>query len=129
MATQVAKVVIDTKALDKLTAEMKPKAAKIVSTYGEMITTTAIMIAVQKHIVDTGDLINSVASNSQMVGELTYRVQDGVEYGIFQELGHVTRQAEGSYNVRNFVPARPFITPAVEQWRNKFLKAFSELFK
>ena len=125
MATQVARVVIDTKVLDKLTAEMKPKAAKIVKTYGNMMTSTAITLAP----VDTGNLINTISSNSQMVDELTYRIQDGTEYGIFQELGHVTRQAEGSYNVRNFVPARPFITPAVEQWRNKFLKAFSELFK
>ena len=113
MATQVAKVVIETKALDKLTAEMKPKAAKIVKTYGNMMTSTAITLAP----VDTGNLINTISSNSQMVDELTYRIQDATEYGIFQEIG------------TSKMAAQPFIVPAVENWRDKFLKAFSELFK
>jgi HK97 gp10 family phage protein len=40
-----------------------------------------------------------------------------VEYGIFQELG------------TSKMPAQPFLIPALEAWRNRFLDAFRELFR
>ena len=122
---QVGSVTIDTKVLDRMTAEAKPKATRIVKQYGNMITGDAVIRAP----VDTGNLINTITSNSKMIADMTFRVQDGTEYGIFLELGHITRLFAGNMNVRRFVAARPFISPAVEKYRYKFLLAFAELFK
>ena len=110
---KVGGVTIDTAKLDKITAEMKPGASKIVRLYGNLV----VASAVKRAPVDTGALINSITANSALVEPLTYRVQDGVNYGIFQELG------------TSKMAARPFLVPALEEWRDKFLKAFSELFK
>lgn len=109
----VGNVKIDDTILRKMTAEAKPKAANIVKQYGFMISSDAI----KRAPVDTGYLINTISSNSQMVGEITFRVQDATEYGIFQELG------------TSKMAARPFLRPALEKYRDKFIKAFSELFK
>lgn len=106
-------VTIDTAKLDKITAEMQPKASKIVRAYGLMATSSAIKNAP----VDTGNLINTISANSKLIEPLLYRVQDGTEYGVFQEFG------------TSRIAARPFLFPAIEGIRQKFLNAFSELFK
>lgn len=110
---QVAGVTIDTSKLEKLTREMKPKASQIVRTYGSMITTSAI----KRAPVDTGNLINTISANSKLIDTFTFRIQDGTGYGIFQELG------------TSKMSARPFLVPAVEEFRQKFLQAFEGLFK
>lgn len=109
----VGGITIDTSILDKMTAEMKPKARVIVNKYGVAIAGDAA----KRSPKDTHALENSILANSQMIADMTYRVQDAVEYGIFQELG------------TSKMAAQPFIVPAVEAWREKFLKAFGELFK
>jgi len=109
----VGNVHIDTTVLDRLTIELQPKAEKIVKQYGNMITVTAVTLAP----VDTGNLINTITANSKMIAPLTFRVQDGTEYGIFQELG--------TYKMA----AHPFMVPALEKWRQKFLDAFGDFFK
>ena len=113
MTTQVGSVKIDTRVLDKITAEMKPTASKLVERYGWAITSEAKKNAP----VDTAALRNSILSESMMTGDLSFTVQDGVNYGIFQELG------------TSKMAAQPFLLPAVEVWRQKFLDAFAELFK
>jgi HK97 gp10 family phage protein len=113
MTTQVGSIKIDTSILDKMTAEMRPKAGQIVNTYGLSIAGEAAKNAP----LDTGALRNSILSESGMTGDLSYTVQDGVEYGVFQELG------------TSRMSARPFLLPAVEAWRQRFENAFSELFK
>ncbi len=113
MSVKVGGVRIDTTVLDKMTEEARPKAAKIVETYGELVTGTAMELAPVK----TGSLKASIGSESKMTGELLYTVQDGKEYGIFQELG--TRK----------MAAHPFMVPALEHWKDKFVKAFGELFR
>ena len=113
MSQSVGGIVLDTAVLDRITAEMKPKAAKIVETYGLAVTGTAA----QNAPVDTGALRNSITSESQMTGEMTFTVQDGVEYGQFVELG-TSRMA-----------AQPFLIPALEAWSQRFTDAFAELFK
>lgn len=114
-ATKIALhgAVIDTRVLDQITTEMKPKAAKIVNKYGLAILSDAAQLAP----VDTGALRNSLTSESGMTGELTYTIQDGVEYGVYQELG-TSRMA-----------AQPFLIPAIEAWSQRFQDAFKELFK
>ena len=113
MPVNVGGVVIDTEVLDKITEEMRPNAAEVVNTYGLLMATDAAKGAP----VDTSALRNSILSESAMSGELTFILQDGVEYGVFQEFG-TSRMA-----------ANPFMTPAVEKWSDKFLKAFEGLFK
>lgn len=110
---KVGDVIIDTTVLEKITAEIQPNAAKIVNQYGNMITSTAITLAP----VDTGNLINTISAKSKMIEPLTFRVQDGTEYGIFQELG------------THKMAAHPFLVPALEKWRQKFLDAFGAIFK
>lgn len=125
MTTQVGSVKLDTALLDKITAEMRPKARDIVNTYGIAIAGEAAKNAP----LDTGALRNSILSESTMTGDLSFTVQDGVEYGAAVELGHVKRTRAGTQDVAGFVAARPFMLPAVEKWRDKFLTAFEGLFK
>ena len=108
-----AVVYLDTALLDKITADMQPKAAAIIEKYGLAMATEAAKNAP----VDTSALRNSLLSESKMTGDLLYTISDGVEYGVWQEFG-TGRMA-----------AQPFLVPAVELWRDKFLNAFSELFK
>jgi HK97 gp10 family phage protein len=113
MTQNIQGVQLDTRVLDKITAEMKPRAIRIVRIYGNNMLASAM----KRTPVDTGALINSLGANSKMIAELTYRLQDGVEYGVFQELG------------TSKMTARPFLKPAIEEFRQKFLNAFKELFK
>lgn len=113
MSKSVGGVTIDTTVLDKMTAAMKPKAREIVNKYGVAIADDAA----KRAPLDTGALRNSILAASEMIADMTYRIQDAVNYGIFQELG------------TGKMAAQPFIVPAVEAWREKFLKAFGELFK
>lgn len=105
--------VLDTKVLDRITSELRPKARAIVENYGNIIMSSAVMLAP----VDTGALINSITSESKMTGDLTYTVSDGVDYGVYQEFG------------TSKMPAHPFMRPAIEKWAAKFQAAFSGLFK
>jgi HK97 gp10 family phage protein len=113
MATKVGGIELDTAVLDRITAEMRPGAARIVEKYGTQIAGQAANNAP----VDTGALRNSVTSESGMTGEMEYTVKDGVSYGVFVELG-TSRMA-----------AHPFLVPAVEKWAQPFISAFKELFK
>lgn len=122
MSVSVGSIKIDTSKLDKMTAEARPKARKIVSTYGKQITQSATM---RIHRI-TGNLIGTITSESKMIDDLTYRVQDGTEYGLRVELGFVGKDSLGRiYNQA----ARPFLSPAIEEYRQRFLDAFKELFK
>lgn len=105
--------VLDTAVLDRITAEMKPKASAIVNKYGNMMLSSAVMLAP----VDTSALINSLTSESKMTGDLTFTLSDGVEYGVYQEFG------------TSKMAAHPFMTPAIEKWAQKFMNAFEGLFK
>ncbi len=106
-------VYLDTSVLDKITAEMQPKASKIVNKYGLAI---ASSWAADVN-VDTSAFRNSILSESKMISDMTYEASDGVDYGIWNEIGTSTRAA------------KPSLSQAVEMWRDKFLNAFSELFK
>lgn len=113
MSTSVGGIKIDTRVLDRITADMRPKAAEIVEEHGFAIASAAA----QGAPVDTAALRNSILSESGMTGDLQYTIQDGVTYGIFQELG------------TSKMAAQPFLTPAVERGRRPFLSAFKELFE
>ena len=112
-AQNVGGVTLDTSILDKLTAEIRPKARKIVNQYGLEIAS----VAAQNAPVDTAALRNSLLSESKMTDDLTFMVSDGVEYGVYQEFG------------TSKMAAQPFLIPAIEAWAQKFQDAFAELFK
>jgi HK97 gp10 family phage protein len=113
MPVKVSGVYVDTEILDRITEDIRPNAAEVVNTYGLLIASDAAKSAP----VDTSALRNSILSESAMSEEMTYTVQDGVEYGVFQEFG------------TSKMAAQPFMIPAVEKWSSKFLKAFEGLFK
>jgi HK97 gp10 family phage protein len=118
MAGSFAKIaghgaVLDTSVLDRITANIKPNARRIVNTYGIEIASDAAANAP----VDTGALRSSITSESKMTGDMTFTVSDGVEYGVYQEFG------------TSRMSAQPFMIPAIEAWSQKFLAAFAELFK
>lgn len=118
MAGSFAKIsghgaVLDTSVLDRITAEMKPKARAIVLKYGTQIASQAA----QNAPVDTSALRNSIEPNSKMTGDMTFTVSDGVEYGVYQEFG------------TSKMGAWPFMRPAIETWAQRFQDAFAELFK
>ena len=106
-------VIIDTVVLDKIAADLPRKAGAIVEKYGIAIAGNAAAMAP----IDTGALRNSIVAESGMVGPLTFYAQDGVEYGIFQELG--------TYKMA----AQPFMVPTVERWAERFFDAFKEAFE
>lgn len=105
-------VTIDTEILDKMREEAKANAGAIVEKYGWLIANDSAKNAP----VDTSALRNSILSESGMTTETKFRVQDGVEYGVFQELG------------TSRIPAQPFMIPAVEKYVDGFLNAFAALF-
>lgn len=129
----VGGVTLDTKVLDKITVEMRPKASRIVAKYGFAMTGEAAKNAPVGTEESTGikgyvggALRNSITSESQMTDDLTFTLSDGVEYGLRIELGFVGTDSLGrTYNQA----AQPFAVPAVETWRDKFLAAFEDLFK
>jgi HK97 gp10 family phage protein len=106
-------VTLDTTLLDKLIAETAPKASRVVQDYGFKIASEAV----QGAPVDTGALRNSITSESRLEQPLLFIVRDGVEYGVFVEFG-TSRQA-----------ARPFMIPAIENNKEKFLDAFRDILK
>jgi len=105
--------VLDTRKLDQILRDLEPDASKIVNKYGTAITGEAAKGAP----VDTGALRASLLSESKLREKLLFILQDGVEYGVFQELG-TSRMA-----------AHPFVVPAILRWERRFLDAFKELFK
>lgn len=113
MAVQVEGIKIDTSVLDRITENLRPGAARIVETTGWKIAGDAAQAAP----VDTGALRNSILSESGMTDDIEFTVQDGVEYGVFQELG------------TSKMAAQPFLVPAVEANTQSFNDAFQELFK
>lgn len=109
----MVKVKKDTRRLDEIARNVKPRAQKVIKTSAFVIAGEASILAPY----DTGALSNSLAAGVVQKGELLWWCQDGVEYGIFQELG-TSRMA-----------AHPFMVPAVEHERKHFENGWSELFR
>jgi HK97 gp10 family phage protein len=69
--------------------------------------------------VDTGNLRNSIRQHP--TGPWSARVVVGAEYGAYIEYGH--RLVAWGHDTGRDVPARPFLTPAVERVRPEFHEA------
>lgn len=120
MAGSFAKVglhgaVLDTRMLDRITAEMRPKARRIVAKYGYAIAASAATEHPWK--LDTGNLTNTILAESKMTDDMTFTVQDATDYWVYLEFG------------TSRMPAYPSLTPAIEKWSQPFQDAFAELFK
>jgi HK97 gp10 family phage protein len=105
-------VKLDTSVLDRMIAEHEREASQIVR---------AGAFAIEGHAkdkapVDTGALKNSIEAEERS-GPLAWWVHDGVEYGIYQELG-TSRMA-----------AQPFLTPAVEGVRKRWNDMWKDFFR
>jgi HK97 gp10 family phage protein len=103
---------LDTRVLDRMIAEHEREASQIVR---------AGSFAVQGHAqdkapVDTGALKNSLEAEERS-GPLAWWVHDGVEYGIYQELG------------TSKMAAQPFLTPAVEIVRRRWGDMWKDFFR
>jgi hypothetical protein len=107
---------LDTRVLDKIIAQHPAKTAQIVRTGAFMVEAEAKVRAP----VDTSALVNSIHSEEKTPS--TWWVADGVEYGIFQELGfHHWRSGA-------FIQ-RPFMVPAVEKVRPAWNKMWADLYR
>ena len=109
---EVKNVKLDTEALDKF-------AANLGITTDEALKSTAFQVeayAKSRAPVLTGALKNSI--NTQQVRLGTYWVQDGVEYGLYQELG----TSKG-------LAAHPFMVPATENAVRDLIEAVKKAYE
>ena len=90
----------------------------------EMIGNVAADYAAGLAPVDTGNLRNSITSEVDM-GEKAVYVGTAVEYAPSVEFGHHQQvgryvPAIGKRLVREFVPAKPFLAPAIEEHLDEY---------
>lgn len=109
----VGGVSLDTSLLDKMSAEIEDKASHLVEGVGNETVSEVVRLAPE----DTGELKDSYLRESGMISKLLFRIQDGVPYGIFQELG------------THKMAAQPHVVPAMEGAEAELTKAFKELFE
>ena len=107
----------DTTELDRIIANMPRNTDAVTGKVAFMVEGMAKQLAP----TDTYALRQSI--NTEKVDQATYHVQDGVRYGIFQELGF-HHHASGAF-IQN-----PFMIPSLEHVRPKVPNMFAqELFK
>ena len=103
-------IIVDTAGLDNIMASLPGKTTELLQRGALGVESTAIQLAP----VDTGALRNSIGTEQQ--SPFMFWVMDGVNYGVYQELG--------TYKMR----AQPFMTPAVESHRDEIIASFAGLF-
>lgn len=115
MAGPVVVARLDMRELKRIIAKEPIKAAQIIAETAHVV----VGEAQKRAPVDTGALKNSL--NAEQKNQHLWWVQDGVEYGIYQELGfHHWRSGAFIQN--------PFLVPAVEFVRPHFNNRWRELF-
>lgn len=102
---------LDTRVLDAILQKLPAESDRLVKAGAEAIQGKAATLAP----VDTGALKNSL--HTEKHGEFTYWVADGMEYGVFVELG------------TSRMSAQPFMAPAVEWVRPQYIDSWKNLFK
>jgi hypothetical protein len=117
-------VKLDTKKLDALTRETPLKAKEIIRSSSfqiegwakERVPRDPKRPPKNPKIPVTGALRNSI--NTEIINSgFTGIVSDGVEYGIYQELG------------TSRIPARPWLVPAVERMAKEWIAKWKDLIK
>jgi HK97 gp10 family phage protein len=118
------KLKLDTKVLDEIIRQHPKESAGIVKKAALRVEALAKRDAPRdmkrppKDLTQkvTGNLRNSIQAE-QHTSPLDWWVHDGVEYGIYQEMG------------TSRMPARPFLGPAVESVRPWYRQQWPKLFK
>lgn len=104
---------LDTSVLDRMLAKVPGNADAVVEEAALTVAAEA-----QKNIrgwplIDTGALLNSLQAEPKRRG--LWEVHDGVEYGVYWELGH------RNIFLRRYV-RKPFLTPAINYVAAKFVQ-------
>jgi len=122
---------LDTSGLDKITAQLEPRANVIIKDIAEQIAGEAKQnigrpgpASHPRPLVDIGTLMSSIKAEPK--ARLLWWIHDGVEYGIHWELGHIQWIWGRKTNVFR---QHPFLIPAVEKFRTGFAAKWSGLFK
>lgn len=108
----VTKLTLDTKELDRLASKLGVNTERALAAIAFQVEAEVVNNIRVKHIIDTGALHDSIATEKK--AQFLYWVADGVEYGIYQELG------------TSRMSARPFMVPAVESVRRQVAKIVGE---
>lgn len=112
---------LDTTKLNQLLAQMPERSEQIISGAALQVEGYAKNNIKNWPLVDTGALLNSIQAEKK--SRAHWEIHDGVEYGVFWELGH-----------RNLFKRRymrmPFLGPALVRVEKDIAKMFAEgLFK
>ena len=110
MASTVGGVTLDTRVLDAMIRDLDRNADQVLHSIALQVEAEAKPLAP----VDTGALVNSI--HTEKVEDGLYRISDGVEYGIYQELG-TSRMA-----------AQPFMVPAISIVSRSIADRYKSLF-
>jgi HK97 gp10 family phage protein len=108
---KVGEIRLDTTVLDKITAELEPKAEAHIAKTAFDVEADAKIFAPVRY----GFLRNSIEAIKK--SKFLWWIQDGVDYGIYQELG--------TYKMR----AQPFMLPALEKNFRAFVDGWKDLFR
>ena len=112
---------LDTRRLDAIRTNLRPRAKEIIARTAYQIEGQAKLNIQLWPLIDTGALFNSIQTEQSDKSDLLWIVHDGVEYGVYWELGHnniFTRRYE----------KKPFMVPAVEAFRMSFYTSWNALF-
>ena len=140
-AQNVAGVQLDTTVLDRIAKDLNTNTDRILAALAGEVKQNAqtSMVGTGKgksHVpsapgqpptVDTGALKNSI--DFRRVRRGLYYVEDGVDYGVFLELGHSSRPFRKSQGVQRWIEKRPFMVPAMEKMRKHMSEKWKGLFK
>jgi hypothetical protein len=114
-------VKLDVSKLNQLIASIPGNAEKVTAEAAMLIEQRAKMNIQTWPLIDTGALLNSIQAEKIKRGR--WVVHDGVEYGIYWELGH------RNIFLRRYV-RKPFFLPAVKYVESKFSQMIAQgLFK
>jgi hypothetical protein len=110
-------VKLDTAKLNQLIASMPERADKLTADAAYLIEGGAKMNIQAWPLIDTGALLNSIQAEKKKSGR--WIIHDGVEYGVYWELGH--------HNIftRHYM-RMPFLGPAVVAVTNKFTEMLAQ---
>jgi len=111
-------VSVDTKVLDALRGTTRQTSAILIKKHAKQFET----IAKQNAPIDLGALVNSI--HISKIDEVSATIQDGEEYGVYQEFGvNHPYTIDSPVNIKGSwvyikthpgFPAHPFFTPAAE---------------
>ena len=104
---------LDTRVLDGMIAKKPKEAEEIVARFANQVEAQSKANIQAQDLIETGALMNGM--HTRFINPLNAQVADRVEYGIHWELGF--HQMVFGYLQMIGISQRPFLVPAVEQYR------------